>query len=96
MRIVGLKVLKSRLSEYVRLAAAGERVLVTNRGHVVAELVPPQAGAADVAADGVVAETLRSGSHRPHLVPERGTPPRSPIAPLAELLGEMERDREER
>ena len=42
MRSVGLKVLKNRLSEYVRAAAAGETVLVTDRGQVVAELLPPR------------------------------------------------------
>ena len=31
MRAVGIKELKNRLSEYVRIAAAGERVLVTDR-----------------------------------------------------------------
>ena len=31
MLTVGLKVLKNKLSEYVRLAAAGETVLVTDR-----------------------------------------------------------------
>ena len=44
MRSVGLKVLKNKLSEYVRLAAGGETVLVTDRDRVVAELVPPQPG----------------------------------------------------
>ena len=34
MRAVGLKVLKNKLSEYVRLAASGETVLVTNRDRV--------------------------------------------------------------
>ena len=32
MRAVGLKELKNRLSEYVRIAAQGERVLVTGEG----------------------------------------------------------------
>src|SRR5215831_5893480 len=41
MRAVGLKVLKNKLSEYVRLAASGETVLITDRDRVVAELVPP-------------------------------------------------------
>src|SRR5215467_1049695 len=41
MRSVGLKVLKNKLSEYVRLAASGETVLITDRDRVVAELVPP-------------------------------------------------------
>ena len=44
MRSVGLKILKNRLSEYVRLAAAGETVLMTDRNRVVAEIVPPQPG----------------------------------------------------
>jgi len=40
MRSVGLKTLKNKLSEYVRLAAGGETVLVTDRDRVVAELAP--------------------------------------------------------
>ena len=40
MRSVGIKVLNSKLSEYVRLAAAGETILVTDRDRVVAELGP--------------------------------------------------------
>jgi prevent-host-death family protein len=41
MKVVGLRELKNRLSEYVRLVRNGEEVLVTDRGAVVAELVPP-------------------------------------------------------
>lgn len=41
MRAVGIRDLKNRLSEYLRLVRAGERVLVTDRGEVVAELGPP-------------------------------------------------------
>ncbi len=40
MKVVGIKQLKARLSEYVRLAKAGETVLVTERDEVVAELCP--------------------------------------------------------
>jgi len=40
MKVVGIKQLKARLSEYVRLAKAGEIVLVTERDEVVAELRP--------------------------------------------------------
>lgn len=40
MNKVGIKELKSRLSEYVGRAAGGERILVTDRGEPVAELVP--------------------------------------------------------
>jgi len=42
MCAVGVKVLKNKLSEYVRLAATGETVLVTDRDRVVAELGPPR------------------------------------------------------
>lgn len=41
MKAVGLRDLKNRLSEYVRWVRAGEVVLVTDRGEVVAELRPP-------------------------------------------------------
>ena len=42
MRAVGLTVLKNKLSEYVRAAAAGETVLVTDRDRVVADIGPPR------------------------------------------------------
>lgn len=45
MKSVGLRELKNRLSEYVREVRAGEGVLVTDRGQVVAELLPPGQGA---------------------------------------------------
>ena len=44
MKSVGLRELKNRLSEYVREVRSGESVLVTDRGEVVAELVPPGQG----------------------------------------------------
>jgi antitoxin (DNA-binding transcriptional repressor) of toxin-antitoxin stability system len=40
MRAVGIKQLKARLSEYVRLARGGELILVSDRDEVVAELGP--------------------------------------------------------
>ena len=41
MKSVGVRELKNRLSEFLRDVRAGERVLVTDRGEVVAELSPP-------------------------------------------------------
>ena len=41
MKSVGVRELKNRLSEYLREVRSGEAVLVTDRGDVVAELVPP-------------------------------------------------------
>ena len=46
MRVVGIRELKSRLSEYLRLVGGGEVVLVTNRGRVIAELRQPEASRA--------------------------------------------------
>jgi antitoxin (DNA-binding transcriptional repressor) of toxin-antitoxin stability system len=41
MKAVGLRELKNRLSEYLRLVRAGEDILVTDRGEVVAQLRRP-------------------------------------------------------
>src|SRR5579875_621632 len=38
MLTVGIRELKNRLSEYIRRVGAGENVLVTDRGQVVAEI----------------------------------------------------------
>lgn len=43
MRVVGVRELKARLSEYLRAVRAGEVFLVTDRDRVVAELRPPRA-----------------------------------------------------
>jgi prevent-host-death family protein len=43
VRSVGIKVLKNKLSEYIRIASQGETVLVTDRDRVVAEIVSPHA-----------------------------------------------------
>lgn len=96
MRSVGLKVLKNRLAEYIRLAAAGETVLVTNRDRVVAEIGPPRPGRAETLADARLAEAVRSGWLKAPLLPSLGPPPRAPVAPLAELLRELAQDRSER
>lgn len=40
MKAVGVKQLKARLSEYIRLVKTGETVLITDRDEVVAELRP--------------------------------------------------------
>jgi antitoxin (DNA-binding transcriptional repressor) of toxin-antitoxin stability system len=51
VRAVGIKVLKNKLNEYVRLAAAGETILVTDHDKVVAELTPPPSRAAAALSD---------------------------------------------
>jgi antitoxin (DNA-binding transcriptional repressor) of toxin-antitoxin stability system len=96
MRAVGIKELKNRLSEYVRLAAAGERVLVTDRDRVVAELIAPRPGTGETVSDAALAEIVRSGWLRPPVLPVGTVPARGPQAPLAELLAELDADRGDR
>lgn len=96
MRSVGLKVLRNKLSEYVRLAAGGETVLVTDRDRVVAELVPPREGRSPLLADALLAEASRKGLLSPPAIVAEGPPPRLPVARLHDLLTDLGRDREER
>ena len=96
MRAVGLKVLKNKLSEYVRMAAGGETVLITDRDRVVAELVPPTQGRAAPLDDAVLADLVRRGCLTPPLLPSGGAVPRRPVARLATLLEELDSDREDR
>jgi prevent-host-death family protein len=96
MRAVGLKTLKNRLSEYVRLAARGETVLVTDRDRIVAELVPPRPGRAEWLADAQLAALVREGVLRPPLSPPGTVPPSLPVAPTEVLVAELALDRGER
>jgi antitoxin (DNA-binding transcriptional repressor) of toxin-antitoxin stability system len=96
MRAVGLKTLKNRLREYVRLAAGGETILVTDRDRVVAEIVPPRDGRSPLLADAMLAEAVRKGWLTPPVLPGEGPPPRLPVAKSEEILKELDEDRNER
>jgi antitoxin (DNA-binding transcriptional repressor) of toxin-antitoxin stability system len=95
MRWVGLKVLKNKLSEYVRLAAAGETVLVTDRDSVAAEIVPPQLGRSPLLADALLAEAVRQGWVTPPVIVGKDPPPRKPAKSFRQLMEDLRRDREE-
>lgn len=84
MTSIGIRDLKNHLSRYVRRVEAGERVRVTDRGRVVAELVPPGGGSTaarpsryqELVARGVVRPALERGdplAHLPVLRLPRGT-----------------------
>jgi antitoxin (DNA-binding transcriptional repressor) of toxin-antitoxin stability system len=96
MRSIGLKVLKNKLSEYVRIAAGGETVLVTDRDRVVAEIVPPQAGRSPLLADALLAEAVREGWLTPATLAGGNPPPRKPIMAFRDLMNELQQDREDR
>ena len=93
VRTVGLKILKDKLSEYVRLAAAGETVVITDRGRAVAEIVPPRKES-----ESVIERGVREGWIRPAKKPFQPLPPRKPVPGLTleQLLADLDRDREDR
>ncbi|MFB3820005.1 MAG: type II toxin-antitoxin system Phd/YefM family antitoxin [Candidatus Methylomirabilales bacterium] len=93
MRAVGIKLLKNKLSEYVRLAENGETILVTDRDRVVAELGPPAAGRSARLPDALLAEAVRQGWITPAVLPPGYAPPRAAVATLRELLSELHDDR---
>ena len=96
VRAVGLKVLKNKLSEYVRLAASGEVVLVTDRDRVVAELVPPGADRSPMLSDALLADAVRQGWLRPPAAVSADAPPRQPVARMSTILRDLRSDRDDR
>ncbi|HEV7997015.1 MAG TPA: type II toxin-antitoxin system prevent-host-death family antitoxin [Stellaceae bacterium] len=94
MHKVGLKTLKNKLSEYVRLAAAGETVIITDRDRIVAEIVPPhpRSGLTPFEDKGV-----REGWLRPAMRTGSWPPPSKPVPGLSfeQLMADLERDRED-
>jgi antitoxin (DNA-binding transcriptional repressor) of toxin-antitoxin stability system len=96
MRSVGLKVLKNKLSAYVRLAAAGETILVTDRERVVAEIGPPRLGR-NLPDDEFLARGVREGWLTPPQIAEAGPPSGGkPVMCLERLIEEIGHDRGDR
>ncbi len=96
MRSVGIKVLKNKLSEYVRLAAGGETVLVTDRDRVVAEIGPPAPARSPMLSDALLLDAFRQGWITPPIQVGRGPPERKPVMTIDELLSNLHRDRADR
>jgi len=97
MRAVGIKTLNSRLSEFIRLAAQGETVLVTDRDRVVAELTPPNPQRSETLGDSLLADLVRKGLVRPPVYgPNRAPPSPEGIDSLKNVLSELDADRADR
>jgi prevent-host-death family protein len=103
VRKVGIKVLKNKLSEYVRAAEAGETVLVTDRDRVVAELIPPRQRDGGASEEAILEQGAREGwltraeaSWREPLTDYGPAPPDDPDVPFDVLMAELARDREDR
>jgi hypothetical protein len=58
--------------------------------------VPPREGPEEHVADALLAEAVRNGWLRAPLLAGGAAPPRRPVAPLADLLAELDADRAER
>lgn len=75
MKTVGIRALKYRLSEYIRMVRSGEPVLVTDRGEIVAELRSPGEAARTEEPNPVLEAIARRGNvtigapNRPVLYP---------------------------
>jgi antitoxin (DNA-binding transcriptional repressor) of toxin-antitoxin stability system len=100
MRAVGIRELKNSLSQYIRLVEAGESVLVTDRGTVVAEIRPP--GNTTLSLDPQtyppgIAELVRQGRavcgapHNPGLYVRQ-----KPLLPAGKALELLDAGREDR
>lgn len=95
MRTVGVRSLKNKLSEYLRLVEAGETVLVTDRDRVVAQLGPPAGGVSPLGSDARLAEAVRKGWITP-AVRRGGWVPSLPVDQLERIQADLDRAREDR
>jgi prevent-host-death family protein len=96
MQTVGIKALKDNLSAYVRAAQAGETVLVTDRGKVIAELVPPRAPALPTSAGEVLAQLAREGIVTRAKRHSASPPASISLATFEDLMQGLAADREDR
>ena len=97
MRSVGINTLKSKLTEYVRLAATGETVLITDDDHVVAELRPTRISHSSYESDDSLAHLIQSGILTPPTDPSSMPLPKPPpLARLEDVLRELDESREDR
>jgi prevent-host-death family protein len=94
MKSVGVRELKNRLSEYLRRVRSGESVLVTDRGQVVAELLPPGQGQTDPSVPAGLLALARRGlatlgsPGEPDLYPPLPLAPRERRRSASQLLDE--------
>jgi len=93
MTQVGLKTLKNKLSEYVRRAASGETIVITDRGRPIAEIVPP-----NPKPESVIERGIRDGWIRPAVRGPDWPPKGKPVPGLTfeQLMADLAKDREDR
>jgi prevent-host-death family protein len=92
MKTIGLKILKNKLSEYIRAAAAGETIVITDRGRPVAELTPPRPEH-----ESVIERGIREGWIRPAVRGPDWPPKGKPVPGLTfeQLMADLDAARKD-
>ncbi|HEY6749295.1 MAG TPA: type II toxin-antitoxin system prevent-host-death family antitoxin [Mycobacteriales bacterium] len=92
METIGVRELRQNASRYLRLVKAGERVAVTERGELIAYLIPASEKPASI-----IDQLIAAGQYRPAIGSLADLPAPEPLPPgtrpLSEVLQEM-RDEE--
>jgi len=98
MRTVGMKTLKNNLHECVRAAAAGETVVITDRGRVVARIVGPETIPDRYEDHPALVRGIREGWLIPARNPGGEPPPPKPVPGITfeRLMADLARDRADR
>jgi antitoxin (DNA-binding transcriptional repressor) of toxin-antitoxin stability system len=96
MHAVDVRDLRVRLDDCLRRAAAGETILVTDAGHVVARLSPARQRCAVAPRNERLAEGVREGWYLPPLDDATIAPQPGAVAPLVRLLADLDEDRADR
>ncbi|MEP6462449.1 MAG: type II toxin-antitoxin system prevent-host-death family antitoxin [Frankiaceae bacterium] len=90
MERIGVRELRQHASRYLQRVKAGETVEVTERGHLIALLVPPDAGV--TARDRLISAGRLLPADRPFTLPPRISAP-SGSPDTATVLDELRGDR---
>lgn len=93
MRSVPLKAFQAEVGESVHQVESGETILILRQDRVVAELNPPQRQSGVESRDVFFADAAKRGWITPARIVSDEPPPRMPVAPLRDLLPELDEDR---
>ena len=75
---------------------AARQIRVTDRGRVVAEIVPPRVERSPMVAGAMLAEAVRRGWMTPPTFVADELPPRQPVMSVDRLMQHLREDREDR
>lgn len=92
MHRIGVRELRQHASRYLAQVKAGETVEVTERGRLIAKLVPPQP--AETARDALIAEGRLRPATRPRSTLPAPVDPPAGAPSVAEVLDDLRAERE--